>query len=403
MPEKLNFAELVEKHNRGLLSVSEKAAFFQLFEREDLDPEIEEYLWQNYQQNMETAVWPDEFRELFAARMAKRIFQQTNANAGASSGEHMPGKSVRLLKTTWFRYAAAIIILLGAGAWLFLTLNKRTDAVLTNNDKQPAEKVIPGKDGAVLTLADGTQVVLDSLGNGIVADQNGSQVLLKDGSLAYRATAKPSAEPSYNTMSTPNGRQFRLVLPDGSKVWLNAASSIRYPTVFARNERVVAIKGEAYFEVEKNKNAPFKVKVNDATVVEVLGTGFNINAYENEEAIKTTLIQGAVKVNTQPLTPGQQAEVYPDETLKVVNGVDTSRTMAWKNGYFDFSNADLPVMMRQLERWYDITVTYKGQIPRIVFKGQMDRNVQLADVIRFLTAFGIKTSLQGRTLFISGS
>jgi ferric-dicitrate binding protein FerR (iron transport regulator) len=199
---------------------------------------------------------------------------------------------------------------------------------------------------------------------------------------------------------------------------LNAASSITYPASFAGQERVVEITGEAYFEVAasygypardgRKARIPFIVRKGDMQV-RVLGTHFNVNAYDNESNIKVTLLEGSVQVGAagiskpEILRPGQQAELYPDDILKVIDKVDTSRTMAWKNGYFDFNNADLPVMMRQLERWYDISVNYKGQIPRIIFKGQMDRNVALNDVIRFLNAFGIKTSFQGRTLTVSGN
>lgn len=387
MHQKQSVAELIEKHSRGLLSPAEKEAFFQLFERDDLDPEVADYLWQNYQQQSETAVWPDEFRQLFAARMAKRIIRSAQ-----------PVRSLPSRQTHLWRYAAAVLLILGGSAAYFLT-TKKPSAIIQS-------RILPGTNGAVLTLANGTQVVLDSLGNGIVASQQGANVVLKNGMLEYQLTGN-DAQVNYNTLEVPRGRQFRLTLPDGSKVWLNAASSIKYPTAFAGTDRMVEVNGEAFFEVEKDAARPFMVKVNNSAAIEVLGTSFNVNAYEQEEMIKTTLVEGAISVKAnsdrQILKPGQQVQVQGSTPLKVVNNVNISQVTAWKNGYFDFNDADLPVMMRQLERWYDIQVVYEGKVPDVIFKGKMDRNVQLADMVGFLKNFGIKASLQERRLIISGS
>lgn len=395
MHQKQSVAELIEKHNRGLLSASEKEAFFQLFEKDDLDPEVESYLWQNYQQHAETAVWPDEFRQLFAERMAKRILKATQPVATGNV------RSISFLQRHWWRYAAAVIIIF-AGSLVYLSRTKQPAISV----KTHQASVSPGTNGAVLTLADGTQVVLDSLGNGVVASQQGTNVVLKNGLLEYQTTDN-RMEASYNTLEIPRGRQFQLVLPDGSKVWLNAASSIKYPTVFTGKDRVVEVSGEAFFEIEKDKAKPFMVRINNASTIEVLGTSFNVNAYEQENAVKTTLLEGAVRVNAnndkQILKPGQQAQVQTGNPVKIVNNINISQVVAWKNGYFDFNDADLPVMMRQLERWYDIQVIYEGKVPDVTFKGKMDRNVQLSDMVGFLKNFGINASLQDRRLVISGS
>lgn len=397
MHEKQPIADLVAKHNRGLLSAAEKEAFFQLFERDDLDPEVEDYLWQNYRQYADTAIWPEAFRRKFAERMAKRILRSSQPSAP---------KEVRMtpfLQRRWWRYAAAVVILAGTGAYLWsITRDQRAAA-----PAQLAQATVsPGTNGAVLTLADGTKVVLDSLGNGVVASQRGTDVVLKNGLLEYHTTDN-GMQASYNTLEIPRGRQFQLVLPDGSKVWLNAASTIKYPTIFTGRERVVEISGEAFFDVEQDKAKPFFVKINNSTVIEVLATSFNINAYEQEQAVKTTLVEGALRVNAnndrQMLKPGQQAQVTAGKPVRVVDNVNISQAMAWKNGYFDFNDVDLPVMMRQLERWYDIQVIYEGTVPDVTFKGKMDRNVQLSDVVGFLKNFGINASLQDRKLLISGS
>jgi transmembrane sensor len=390
MHAKQSVADLIEKHSRGVLSASEKDAFFQLFEKDDLDPEVEDYLWQNYQQQAETTVWPEEFRQLFAARMAKRIIRSSQ-----------PIRSLPSRKTRWWRYAAAVVLIF-AGSVAFLLTTKQPSPT----DVTVRSVVLPGTNGAVLTLADGTQLVLDSLGNGVVASQQGTKVVMKNGLLEYQATGN-DMQAAYNTLEVPRGRQFRLTLPDGSRVWLNAASSIKYPTIFAGQERMVEVNGEAFFEVEKDAAKPFMVKVNNSSVIEVLGTSFNVNTYDDEHLIKTTLVEGSLRVNAdsdrQILKPGQQAQVQAGSSLKVVSNINISQVMAWKNGYFDFNDADLPVMMRQLERWYDIEVVYEGKVPDVTFKGKMDRNVQLADMVGFLKNFGIKACLQERRLVISGS
>ncbi|MET0391695.1 MAG: FecR family protein, partial [Chitinophagaceae bacterium] len=194
---------------------------------------------------------------------------------------------VHFLKKPWLRYAAAIIIVLfGAVAYLWITNSRPSKQMAAADPACCQQEIVPGKEGAILTLADGSTVVLDSLGNGVITTQNGSKVLLTNGQLAYNAEGAAGAETAYNTMTTPKGRQFRVVLSDGTKVWLNAASSLRYPIVFTGNERKVEITGEAYFEVAKNtdpatgRKRPFHVKVNDRTEIEVLGTHFNINSYK---------------------------------------------------------------------------------------------------------------------------
>jgi transmembrane sensor len=322
------------------------------------------------------------------------------------------------VRTAWFRYAAAAVLVLALGVAGWFYLDKRTAVVAVDQKKLPDSSIAPGKNGAILILADGRQLVLDSLGNGVVATEGSTQVALSYGKLVYDAndSRPPVNDPdrsgagsrlTYNTMRTPKGRQFQLVLPDGSKVWLNAASSLKYPTAFAGKERLVVLDGEAYFEVAKNAGKPFRVKMQNEAVVEVLGTHFNVNAYDNETAMATTLIEGKVRVHAnndaQVIRPGEQAQVVPGKKIIINDQANIDQVLAWKNGHFDFNNADLKVMMRQLERWYDIQVTYEGPVPEVVFKGKMDRFVQLADLMRFLKIFGIDARLEERTLIIRGS
>ena len=318
----------------------------------------------------------------------------------------------------WGWVAASMILLLGAGAYLWTHSTKDSTPSTTVADNR---HIAPGKNGAILTLADGSQVVLDSLGNGLVATQNGARVVLKGGGLSYTPTeAGNNNEVAYNTMTTPKGRQFQLTLPDGTSVWLNAGSSLRYPTVFTGPERRVSVTGEAYFEVAHNAQAPFKVSVNDKAEVEVLGTHFNVNAYSNETAIHTTLLNGSVRVSTvadkarenQPfvvLKPGQQAQIphqgqavgpASPSAIKVINHADINKVMAWKNGLFNFEGASLAAVMRQIERWYDIDIVYEKGIPDITFEGKMTKDVPLKDLLVMLERSDIHFKIENRKLIV---
>lgn len=267
-----------------------------------------------------------------------------------------------------------------------------------------AADIAPGRNGAVLTLADGSQVVLDSLGNGVIATQKGAKVLLAAGRLSY--TPLPGEGVDYNRITTPKGRQFRLVLPDGTAVWLNAASSLRYPTSFTGKTRQVEVSGEAYFEVAENANMPFHVNVNGNINIEVLGTHFNVNAYENEQHINTTLVTGRIKVSTGTtnaiLKPGQQAQAGQGSAtdMKVLSNADIEKITAWKDGLFNFNGATLQEVMRQLERWYDIEVVYEKGAPNITFWGKMTKDISLNGLLIGLQQSEVHLRLEGRKLIV---
>lgn len=309
------------------------------------------------------------------------------------------------ISSTILRWSVAAAILILAGTLIFLQISVKSSK---QNGSAPIaaipavkNDVGPGKEGAILTLNDGRTVVLDSLGNGIITDQNGAKVVLNNGELAYNAKESINGEVAYNTIATPKGRQFRLLLGDGTKVWLNAASSLRYPTVFTGNERVVEITGEAYFEVAKNAKMPFHVKINNETEIVVLGTHFNVNSYQNEASINTTLLEGSVRVingkESALLTNGQQAQssLLVKNKIKVVSNVNVERIMAWKNGVFDFQDATLGEVMRQLERWYNIEVIYEKGIPDLEFMGKMGRDLTLSEVLRGLEMSEVHFKIEG--------
>jgi len=326
--------------------------------------------------------------------------------AGTAPAAIVPIHRGHFLRRGFIRYAAAILLLVGMGAYLYTTLTKNHAAVATTPLKPDIVKndVLPGRQGAILTLSDGKRVVLDSLGNGIVADQAGTQVLLENGNLTYNASK--AGEVRFNTMSTPKGRQFLLLLPDGTKVWLNAASSITYPTAFIGRERNVKITGEAYFEVAKNPKQPFKVKINDVAEIDVLGTHFNVNAYTNEASIKTTLLEGSVRINAsqrlQTLVPGQQAQIKQDGNITTTDAVDIAQIVAWKDGVFNFDGASLKEVMNQLVRWYDIDVVYEKNVPDIGFFGKISRKATLSSVLKGLADAKVNFRIEeGRRLIVT--
>jgi transmembrane sensor len=341
-------------------------------------------------------------------RFQERIKSAMNEASAAGTGK----KSLLVQLTTNWRWVAAaiFIIILGTVATVFFNNNKRgnTEIVETKQEKPVPADAPPGRNGAILTLASGEKVLLDSLGNGIVTTQGKTTVLIKNGRLVYDASARQN-EVLYNTITTPKGRQYQLALPDGSLVWLNAASSITYPTVFAGNDRSVNLTGEAYFEVAKDKSKPFHVKVHKMDV-EVLGTHFNINAYNDEGVIKTTLLEGKVKVvNDEPATgsqqpavlkPGEQAILTSDSRLTINDDADVETVMAWKNGRFQFDRTPLPVVMRQLSRWYDMEVEYVKDTPDVVFAGKMGRDLNLSQVLNVLSKMEVNFKVEGKKLIV---
>jgi transmembrane sensor len=303
-----------------------------------------------------------------------------------------------------YRYAAAAVLLIVAGfATYFLISRQSKPQTVSYNNKPVATDVLPGSNGAVLTLANGQQLLLDSLGNGVVATQGKTNISVQNGQLVYDVQ-ELGPELFYNTMTTPKGRQFQLQLPDGSKVWLNAASSITYPVAFIGKERLVKVTGEAYFEVAKNKEKPFIVDVDGKANVQALGTSFNINAYEDEPDVKTTLLEGKVKM--WPLNNGQSAMLKPGEQVSLSQTsqlfqpipVQTEEVMAWKNGRFEFNGNSIQSVMRQLSRWYDVDVVYEGRIPEDNFMGAIARQEKLSQVLKMLELTNvIKFKIQKKT------
>lgn len=310
----------------------------------------------------------------------------------------------------WTVAAAVFIMMLCTGTYFIIYYKSQSVIADTQHKGQDTENdIAPGSNGAELTLADGSRIALDSAGNGIVASQGSTRLVKQNnGQLNYEAREK-NKEILYNTLSTNRGKQFIVTLPDGSRVWLNAASSLHYPTAFTGRERSVDVQGEAYFEIAQDASNPFKVRVNGMEV-QVLGTHFNINAYEDEASVNTTLLEGSVRVmkgaNTVLIKPGQQARLNRSagmdivKQIEIINDADIEQVIAWKNGFTAFKSADLRAIMRQISRWYDVDVVYEGNIPERNFTGEVYRSSNLSKLLEILTASDIHFRIEGKKLTV---
>ena len=319
-------------------------------------------------------------------------------------------RSKKRQAAVWLRAAACIAVLLGT-TWAYLRYQQVRDTMMLEEKStmQPTA-ILPGGNKAILTLGNGEKINLADVGNGVLSRQAGLTIMKQSkGQLAYIQGRNQTAESDpadFNTLEVPRGGLYQLQLPDGTKVWLNAASSLKYPSKFGKEERRVILSGEAYFEVAKEVNLPFIV-VTENQEVEVLGTHFNIQAYPEDDQTSTTLLEGSVKVKVSHtsfsslLEPGQQAVVHPAEPARI-RQISNDDAVAWKRGYFAFENADLRAIMENLSRWYDVDVEYRGEIPVQQFGGAFPRTAMLADLLKHLEAYGnIYFEIKGRTVIVS--
>jgi ferric-dicitrate binding protein FerR (iron transport regulator) len=306
---------------------------------------------------------------------------------------------------SWGKVAAAVFIFaIAGGTFWFLSSRQDNNSGLFAFLNHPEYDIQPGGNRAVLTLGDGSRIVLDSLQNGTIAKQGNVEIVkLDDGRLAYDVSGDEKSNILNNKIITPRGGQYYVKLPDGTKVWLNSASSIDFPAIFTGKERKVEITGEVYFEVAHDANLPFVVKAGDAQI-KVLGTHFNVNAYEDEDAVKVTLLEGQVKVSSSPensvsLSPGQQVSLSKTGDMDVAK-VDPSAAITWKNGYFQFDHADIQTVMRQLARWYDVEIVYGKAIPKQLFGGEMQRNLTLSQVLNILGKSQVRFRIEDRKIIV---
>ncbi|MCX2453940.1 FecR family protein [Pedobacter sp. PLR] len=336
--------------------------------------------------------WREQLESLFTEDLSATEFP---VNAGKEELDlvyeqvKLQTAEAKLLTFRPMRWAAAAVAVLaiGIGGYYLSSMPAKLNGDAISNVEQKGEHILPGGNKAVLTLSDGSQIELDDMANGEIAKESGVKITkTADGRLLYTVReGLAHVKPAFNTISTPRGGQYQVALPDGTMVWLNAASSLKYPSSFTGKDRLVALTGEAYFEVAKDKKRPFKVKT-EQQEVEVLGTHFNINAYDDEEVVKTTLIEGSVKVKlpsnkSAVLKPGQQSVVLND--IKV-NQVDANSAIDWKQGLFWFNDESIYSIMRQFSRWYNIEVEYRGDVRNVRFGGQVSRMKNLAQVLRIM-------------------
>lgn len=305
---------------------------------------------------------------------------------------------VHFLRRTWFRYAAAIILLLGI-----------TTAIVLSTRQYKSEKDLVKRE-APTDIAPGTNRAILTLGNKTIDLATNKTGIIVGNDISYSDGEKIGNPTEYLMLSTPRSGQYQAKLPDGSKIWLNSASSARFPSVFSGDKREIEVTGEVYLEVVANKKWPFIVRTNKS-IIQVLGTSFNLNAYGDGDVLRTTLIEGSVKVlgesaSSVVLKPGEQA-LQPSGTgglldKIIVQSADIEKVLAWKNGLFNFDGADVRSIMQQLSRWYDLTIRYEGQISDRRFRGKVTRDLSLSQVLEVLETVDVKFKLEGRTLIVIG-
>ena len=394
LPE--NMLALIEKYHDGTATTEEKLL-------------LNEWYHSFNDSEAELIVTENETEQQLADRIKNRLLETIR---------HEYELEVTKRRRIWQIPAAAatvILIILSIETYFMFSSKSPKQEIVKTTPTKPQLKndIAPGGNKAILTLADGSTIVLDSASNGTISQQGNIKVQkLNNGLLAYTINGKQvteSDEAFYNTISTPRGGQYQVTLADGTKVWLNAASSIRFPVLFKGKERKVEITGEAYFEVAKNKAMPFKVKANSSEI-EVLGTHFNVNSYDDEASIKTTLLEGKVKVSVPAiagnqsskfLLPGQQADINKEGKINVMDNADTEEAVAWMNGHFQFKSADLKMILRQISRWYDVDVEYKGNA-NLHFTGQLTRNENVSKVFEKLVLTGeVHFKIDGKRIIVS--
>lgn len=367
---------------------------FALIEKDEKKEELLLLLKEHWISESQVAQHPEGDWE----RMHQKMMAQPDAGYGDKNQKNLLYRRIAI--------AASVLIALSVGLLFFMNKQEQQQIVQQSMSVK-SEQLAPGGNKATLTLADGKKITLDDKANGTILSQAGIQITKKaDGKLVYKldeVKGKANQLNLFNTIETPRGGQYEITMPDGTKVWLNAMSSLKYPLVFDKNERKVLLKGEAYFEVAKQKDAPFKV-VTDLQEIRVLGTHFNVNAYDNENSTRTTLLEGAVKVwvkgSLTTLKPGQQAVLKADHVD--VLEVDTEIAVAWKNGTFNFNRESLESIMRQVSRWYDVDIIYQDEASRkLVLSGSVSRFENARELLQVLSLTKlVQFRIEGRRIIV---
>lgn len=398
MTEKFNWEYLIERFTKNTCTKEEFDQLLKWVEQdhnnEDLTEELRKH-WGNAENESKSSSidWEKKFSTLLdEPRLEAPVIPFYNNH-----------RKIRLMK--WAAVASILLLISVGGYFGFYSRNNAPVEIskTTNKHIQPGKDVAPGGNKAILTLVDGSVIDLDSAQNGTLATQGNIKVIKgEDGQLLYYVDQENSNAVGYNTISTPRGGKYEIVLSDGTKVWLNAASSLKFPASFKGKIREVVLTGEGYFEVAKNAMMPFQVKVDHMTV-EVLGTHFNVNAYSEEPDIETTLLEGSIKIKkagkVQILSPGEQAK-FTSSGIFLNKNADLQQVMAWKEGFFLFDNTDIYTLMRQVARWYDVEVNFEGEIAGEGFTGKISRNVPLSKFLKVLELNEVHIKTEGKKITI---
>lgn len=389
---------LLERYVRGQLTEQERLELEKLFQDTDYENIIKEELVrllgeETGASDIGTGAWGPVLQRILSV-------DKTAGNTGAT------------VRPMWYyrlRWSAAAIFLLVTGGLFFFYRNNN----VKREKSAPALAVTaihPGCNRAVLTLANGQHIVLDNARKGMVSQQGNTRVMKVDsGVLAYAAAAGDAEENAagngmlYNTITTPRGGQYQVTLPDGTKVWLNAESSLRFPIAFKGSNREVQLTGEAYFEAAEDKSKPFIVRARE-TETRVLGTHFNIMSYADEGAVRTTLLEGKVSMASGQkqavLQPGQQGQYDSDKGVIATRMVNTRAVVAWKDGYYYFDRTPVQAVMRQIARWYDVEIVYSGAVPRDEIVGKIPRTADVSEVLHVMELIGIHFKINGKQIIV---
>jgi len=380
--------QLIVKYNAGEATSEEIAMLEQWYDRIDgIDAKLTEEQTELIKQEIHSAI-------------TERVLIK---KMGTNKGNYPP--KVKSLYN-YLKWAAAAILIIGGTSLFFYHKHTFQQIAVIKSNHTVKHDIAPGTQKAILTFANGSTIVLDNAKNGLLSKQGNEHVIKSNGQLIYtKSAATANNEVLYNTITTPRGGEYKLTLSDGTQVWLNSASSLTYPTGFTGKERLVKLTGEAYFEVAKNAKMPFKVNVNGQEEVQVVGTHFNIMAYTDETAIKTTLLEGSVKIAKDKvigiLKPGQQAQLTSGGKLAIVDNADLDETVAWKNGQTLFVHEDIKAIMRQVSRWYDVDVEYRGNIPARSFTGGISREANLSALLKILELSDIHFTIEGKKITVT--
>lgn len=395
------FETLLQKFVKDTISPAEVHELGDLMSAAGSDEQLDNFLASTYA-DRSLAVHEDFDGEKVREKILARL------QFGEEQRGLPPANNPKITRLRWLA-AACLAGLLGLAAW-FWTLQKNTGGEGID-PRQEAMVPSPQTNKAILTLANGSDVYLDSVNNGQLAIQGRVKLLkLANGRIAYEYSddttdIEHTGQVGMNTLSNPRGSEvIEMKLPDSTRVWLNVGSSLSYPVAFAHKERTVMLKGEAYFEVAPDKTKPFRVKIAENTEIAVLGTHFNVNAYEDEPALMATLLEGAIQFKKdnkqQLLQPGQQAQLSKDGTIKIVPDADIQAVMAWKRGFFHFDKTDLQTIMRQMERWYDVTVEFQGKVTDMRFSGEISKTHDASQVLKILEASSAHFKIEGKKIIV---